>query len=352
VKFEGLTPGVTYVLSGEIIDKNAYTGTPVTATEKTDKGKAATTESNKTNNDTTNVDTKAAATDKTEDSSEVTYPEGRKKPTEFMKGVTMSIPETVGGNQNKEDRMKVTSYALTEYSKTPDVNSDYKLDVTCILAEYGSKTDTFKGASTWESTVECFDKDGKVISTTTISANIEKGVGTTITDEVRVPVDTTKIVFYEKPSSTSTEKTTEATTQATTEQKTTQSSTTTVKSSTTSDYSKSVIAKNSIEFTPTTADGTVEISFTIDTSNLNGHSLVAFETVSEKTTGQTIATHKDINDEDQTVTVKTKPNVQTGVQRLAFIFAILALLGLAGFAYYTKKQMKLVPAKAKKDDEE
>lgn len=354
VKFEGLTPGATYVLTGEIIDKNTYTGTTVTANEKTDKAKAAESTTEKSTEATKTTDTNAKATDKTTDVTEATYPEGRKQVTEFMKGLTITLPDTLGGNQTAKDRMKVTSYALTEYSTTPDVNSDYKLDVTYELTAYGSKTDTFKGNASWESTVECMDKDGKVIATSVLNANIEKGVGTTATGEVKVPVNTAKVVFYEKPlksTDTTADATTEKTTEATTESKKTETATTTdKKTSSTSDYSKSVIATNSIEFTPTTADGTVEISFTIDTTNLKGHNLVAFESVSDKSTSKTIAVHKDINDEDQTVTVKTKPNVQTGVQRLAIIFAILALLGLAGFAYYTRKQFKLVPVKKDNDD--
>lgn len=55
------------------------------------------------------------------------------------------------------------------------------------------------------------------------------------------------------------------------------------------------------KFTPTAADGTVDIKFTLDASKLGGKKVVAFEKVSEG--GNPVATHEDINDEGQTVTV-------------------------------------------------
>ena len=97
-----------------------------------------------------------------------------------------------------------------------------------------------------------------------------------------------------------------------------------------------------MEFTPTTADGTVEMSFTIDTTSLNGKSLVAFETLKDKETGKVIAEHKDINDQGQTVVVKDKPDVPTGVTRTAWIFAILTMLSLAGLAFYEGKRIRKV----------
>ena len=63
------------------------------------------------------------------------------------------------------------------------------------------------------------------------------------------------------------------------------------------------------KFTATQADGTVDIKFTLDASKLAGKRIVAFEKVSES--GEVVASHEDINDEGQTVVVKT-PNPSIG----------------------------------------
>ncbi|HOY90578.1 MAG TPA: VaFE repeat-containing surface-anchored protein, partial [Bacteroidales bacterium] len=59
-------------------------------------------------------------------------------------------------------------------------------------------------------------------------------------------------------------------------------------------------------FTPTTSTGDVEVEFTINTAELEGKTLVAFETLEYN--GVTLVVHADINDEDQTVYV---PDVHT-----------------------------------------
>ena len=65
------------------------------------------------------------------------------------------------------------------------------------------------------------------------------------------------------------------------------------------------------KFTPTSANGTVDIKFTLDASKLGGKKVVAFEKVSEG--GNVVASHEDINDEGQTVTVKKPvPNPSIG----------------------------------------
>lgn len=57
----------------------------------------------------------------------------------------------------------------------------------------------------------------------------------------------------------------------------------------------------SATFTPEEASGTVEVTFTIDASQLSGHGLVAFERVSWQ--GHVVATHEDLTDEGQTVRI-------------------------------------------------
>lgn len=66
----------------------------------------------------------------------------------------------------------------------------------------------------------------------------------------------------------------------------------------------------STTFTPETADGTVDVEFAFDASGLAGRKVVAFEDLS--TAGTTIATHADITDEGQTVTVTTPTTTPTG----------------------------------------
>ncbi|MFF3027495.1 VaFE repeat-containing surface-anchored protein [Microbacterium sp. NPDC057944] len=65
-------------------------------------------------------------------------------------------------------------------------------------------------------------------------------------------------------------------------------------------------------FTPTAADGTVEVSFTVP-SGYAGESLVAFEALYEgaTATGTPVAVHEDIEDVDQTVAVLPEPSIGT-----------------------------------------
>ena len=63
-----------------------------------------------------------------------------------------------------------------------------------------------------------------------------------------------------------------------------------------------------VEFTPEAADGTVELTYTLDASSLAGTSIVVFETLYSD--GVEIAAHTDINDEAQTVEI-TEPEKPT-----------------------------------------
>ena len=59
-----------------------------------------------------------------------------------------------------------------------------------------------------------------------------------------------------------------------------------------------------VEFTPESADGTVELTYTLDASSLAGTSIVVFETLYSD--GVEIAAHADINDEAQTITIEPR----------------------------------------------
>ena len=63
------------------------------------------------------------------------------------------------------------------------------------------------------------------------------------------------------------------------------------------------------KFTATQSNGSIDIKFTLDASRLAGKRIVAFEKVSQG--GKVVASHEDINDEDQTVKVKS-PNPSIG----------------------------------------
>ena len=93
--------------------------------------------------------------------------------------------------------------------------------------------------------------------------------------------------------------------------------------------------KATAAFVPTAASGEVTVTFAFDASALVGHDLVAFEAVTRTSAdGEdvTVATHRDPDDEGQTVSVKRPPTTtttrrmpQTGVPATA---AVAALLGL------------------------
>ena len=115
---------------------------------------------------------------------------------------------------------------------------------------------------------------------------------------------------------------------------------------------------SSVEFTPDAEDGTVEVPVELDTSDLVGHELVAFEEMSyvrtetalDEETGEavetevevTVASHEDIDDAGQTVRVEAPPAEapdspgtldHTGSNMAAIGGAALAVAACAGLAY-------------------
>ena len=94
-------------------------------------------------------------------------------------------------------------------------------------------------------------------------------------------------------------------------------------------------------FTAETADGDVDVTFTLNASNLEGRTLVVFEKmylVDAETS--LIGTHEDINDTDQTIHVLRKevPAVQTGDRPIAQI--MFAMLAFGAIALVTAVSMK------------
>lgn len=88
-------------------------------------------------------------------------------------------------------------------------------------------------------------------------------------------------------------------------------------------------------FTPNTPNGTVELEFAFDSSNLDGKVLVAFEKLTKD--GTEVAVHEDIEDKNQTVEIdklngaKGKVYEKTGLDLGKYAWAI-ALAAVAGAA--------------------
>lgn len=85
-----------------------------------------------------------------------------------------------------------------------------------------------------------------------------------------------------------------------------------------------------ITFTAEAADGSVEVTFTFDTTQLQGKTLVVFETLYD-TQGNPIVAHSDLTDEDQTVSVQVQPEIPPVVtgddsSPMPYVLSLLAAL--------------------------
>jgi hypothetical protein len=109
-----------------------------------------------------------------------------------------------------------------------------------------------------------------------------------------------------------------------------------------------VMATSTVTFKPTTANGTVEVSFKFDTTEQAGKSFVCFETITQKDTDGNevvIGEHKDINDKDQTVTVQdetedTPENPNTGDMSHVSLYTVLSIACFVAFATCTTVAIK------------
>lgn len=114
-------------------------------------------------------------------------------------------------------------------------------------------------------------------------------------------------------------------------------------------------------FVPNKANGSVDLEFTFDASELGGKDLVAFEVAYKD--GIQIADHQDIDDEGQTVSVSEPDDntfdtpdgdgySKTGVDMTLIYALIAALVALAGGAgAYAYRHRKLAAAEGKTDGE-
>ena len=108
-----------------------------------------------------------------------------------------------------------------------------------------------------------------------------------------------------------------------------------------------------LRFTPNQPSGEVELSFTFDSTELDGHELVAFEYLSKD--GIEVARHADIDDAAQTVKVVKPADGQafakTGFDGSALAgIAGLGAVAAAGLVAYGRRQKSLESAEA--DDSE
>lgn len=104
-----------------------------------------------------------------------------------------------------------------------------------------------------------------------------------------------------------------------------------------------------VTFTPEAAEGAVDVTCELNASKAAGKKLVAFETLSYD--GEEIASHKDIEDEDQTVEIKTRPHYfheepkdnpitgDTGIGPWAVLFAA-AVFVTSGFLMFSYRRRK------------
>lgn len=86
-------------------------------------------------------------------------------------------------------------------------------------------------------------------------------------------------------------------------------------------------------FTAEAADGSVEVTFTFDTTKLQGKTLVVFETLYD-TQSNPIIDHSDLTDEDQTVSVPVQPEISPVVtgddsSPMPYVLSLLAALAAA-----------------------
>ena len=97
-----------------------------------------------------------------------------------------------------------------------------------------------------------------------------------------------------------------------------------------------ILATVDASFVPKESSGTVDVEFTVDTTILESATLVAFEVITDNN-GNVLAEHKDIDDADQSVVVRTISTPETAVHTMAGRIAMIAiclvvlLFGMFGF---------------------
>ena len=106
---------------------------------------------------------------------------------------------------------------------------------------------------------------------------------------------------------------------------------------------KEVVAE--AKFTPENSEGTTDVTFTVNTTDLAGKDLVVFEKLYYGDVE--FASHEDLNDKNQTITVNTPETPKTTITQtgdtnktLIITFTVIILLGIGYTIFYFKKRNK------------
>lgn len=97
------------------------------------------------------------------------------------------------------------------------------------------------------------------------------------------------------------------------------------------------------EFTPETSDGSIEMEFSFAADGLKGKEIVVFESLYLKATGELVAEHADLTDEDQTVSVTAERHPKTGDESsvmIAIVIAVLSLLAGCGVLFVERRKRR------------
>lgn len=98
-------------------------------------------------------------------------------------------------------------------------------------------------------------------------------------------------------------------------------------------FNGELVATGTASFTPSAAAGTVNIDFSVSTKGRNGHNLVCVEVITDN--GVPVAVHADLADAQQTVSVRTAVNIQTGASPFGKVMTLISVLMMLGFGIYT-----------------
>ena len=295
VTYKNLIPGKTYTVTGVLMDK--ATGKELTYTAKADPKKSVVMN--------TKTTSKAAATT-TEATTEVTTAQAKTTATS-TKAQTFKATATFKAEKSSgkvEVKFTVPSEAVLGKTVVAFETLVYN-DKTIATHEnindkkqtvYGGSIKTVATGSDNRSKVVSVDKKVKIVDAITYT-NFVAGAEYTVVGQVIDKNDGNKVISEAKSS-----------------------------------------------FKVTKSKATVTQEFTVDTSKRDGHSLVCYEIVYDKN-NNIIAVHKDLNDKNQTVTVKTTTRVQTGIQNhsrmmmmLALMLMCAAVLVSAGTVVYRRKK--------------